>query len=164
MLRTYFLMLLLTLTAGCGRDYYTYDGFDVTGEAGQTRIVDVELEAYVQKFESEWGQRISFRVKVSDIPEGKVGMCTTWTNGDKLAEVDRVYVDLSTPNQVEQVVMHELGHCALGRGHDNGTWTFSGLILPDSVMRSYAFTVSESNYYGSEHSRYMDELFHRNGL
>ncbi len=164
MIRACFLILLSALATGCGTDYYTHEGFDVTGEAGQTRIVDVELEAYVQKFEGEWGRLINFRVKISDLEEGKAGLCTVWENGDKLAEVDRSFVNTSVSNQVEQVVMHELGHCALGRGHDNSTWVFSGLILPDSVMRSYAFSVPESNYYGSEYGRYMDELFHRNGL
>lgn len=85
----------------------------------------------------------------------------------------------------EVLLFHELGHCLLGRDHDNGTMPISGGQIYKSVMNAagnalmYRFPIfsncgnnsqdcgkvlvfspkSKNNFYSKFHKVYMDELF-----
>jgi predicted SprT family Zn-dependent metalloprotease len=152
------LVFMLVLTA-CGQE-------NAPSLTGYYRQVDSELEEYVQLFEKEWGKEIDFQVKISTIPveneeSKKAGVCYVWTTGKKIAVIDTEFFATRTKNQIEQVVMHELGHCALNKKHDDTTWNFERYRFPNSVMRSYAFNRSEAEQYAVHYHRYMDELFDR---
>lgn len=152
-------LLLALMLASCGQE-------DAPSLTGFYREVDSQLEEHVQLFEREWGKDIDFKVEISTIPvenkeDKKAGVCYTWTTGKKIVVIDTEFFATRTKTQIEQIVMHELGHCALNKDHDNTTWTFERFILPNSVMRSYAFNRSEAEQYITHFHRYMDELFNR---
>lgn len=152
-------LLLATILTACGQE-------NASSLTGFYRQVDDGLEEYVQVFENEWGKSIDFKVEISTIPvekeeDKKAGICYVWANGKKIATIDTEFFSTRTKNQIEQVVMHELGHCALNKGHNDKVWTLQNLTLPDSVMRSWAFNRREAEQYITHYHRYMDELFDR---
>jgi hypothetical protein len=85
----------------------------------------------------------------------------------------------------EELVFHELGHCILGRGHEDGAMPISGGSIYKSLMNSYGDALmqrfpngnncannasdcgydlifapkSKNNFYSKYHKIYMDELF-----
>lgn len=88
-------------------------------------------------------------------PNGVAGQCTY---GSHLADVviDKGFWE-DVPNYLirEMVVFHELGHCYLKRGHEEG-------VLPNgtcaSIMRS-GLEDCQDNYNSNTRADYLDELF-----
>jgi hypothetical protein len=154
------ILVVFTVLTACGQE-------NTSSLEGFYRKVDDELEPFVKTFENEWGKDISFRVKLSIIPpdegnERRAGVCYQWQSGKKIAIIDLDFYYTRTEKQVEQVVMHELGHCALNKGHDDTNWKIDSIIMPNSIMRSWAFNQNEAVKYETYWNRYMDELFDRN--
>jgi hypothetical protein len=93
----------------------------------------------------------SFRSAVS----GEVGQCVKTTSGIKNLYFDPDYWQRSDPMQREFLVYHELGHCILGRSHDDGR---DGQGRCISIMNSGTGNC-RSNYISATRDSYLDELF-----
>lgn len=87
-----------------------------------------------------------------------LGVAGTCQYGNHIAHVtiDRSYWNNSSSLNREYVVFHELGHCALGRGHDESSYN-NGICK--SLMNSgLGHCIPAYNTQNRE--RYLDELFH----
>jgi hypothetical protein len=124
---------------------------------GGKRVVDADLEPYVERFEGLYGSKVDYTVKFDSLSgTNYVGVCTI--NGfSKLVQIDPTYWQNLTDLQKEQLVFHELGHCSVYRGHNNAV---DANNMPASIMRSYAFNTYEIAYYLTNMQSYYNELFH----
>ncbi|MEM6763590.1 MAG: hypothetical protein AAF824_14955 [Bacteroidota bacterium] len=135
-------------------------------EEEPTNTVDSELIQYFQSFQEEAAIR-GVIVNYEENPvegtftefEGNIaGQCAYYADAPPVVSIDIDYWNRSDTYEREFVVFHELGHCFLGRPHDNTT-SENGLCV--SMMNS-----GESgciNAYGRlSRNQYLDELFGNN--
>ena len=89
------------------------------------------------------------------IEQKYAGVCLVYSNGYREIQINSDYWYSYTPEQKEQLVYHELGHCVLNKEHDNTLRE----NCPNSIMRSYMFNTYEINEcYLPEHNHYMENL------
>jgi len=105
-----------------------------------TKVSD-ELCPYFQRFEEEGAKReIAIDLEVEGIKailtklqDGHVGLCNRV--GDREIIIDQDFWKKSSDLKKELIVFHELGHCYLGKSHNNQS-SVDGVCL--SIMRSGA--------------------------
>jgi len=131
---------LAVSAAGCGQ------GFRAVG------YVEPELRRYVEAFETEYGVLVQYSVVFEGLPGGLVGQCRRWKDGRRKVVIDREFYESAGHWAMHQLVFHELGHCSLGLGHNEG---LNGDGYPVSTMYPYAFG---GRYYGAHLSYYNDSL------
>ena len=128
----------------------------------QVRNVSSELLFAVESFEAIHGKQISYPVVLGDPGQGLAGVCWSWTNGARSVIIDKASLSGMTTDMIEEIVWHELGHCTLGRGHNDLNVVFSwapSSMFPASVMNSYQFNSSEGLAFKKEREYYKNELF-----
>ena len=82
-----------------------------------------------------------------------VGLCRFYSRGPNQIELSRSNWNRGTETFKEMLLFHELGHCALGRGHFNATHSGG---RPESLMNSWLFS---QNFYRQHRDEYLKELF-----
>ena len=93
---------------------------------------------------------------ISDIPTSQViGQCSYSNETPYKVTIDKPFWDKASDLGKEFVVFHELGHCVLGRAHDESTDS-RGFCL--SIMRSGTGTCRDS-YNSTSRKALLDELF-----
>lgn len=127
------------------------------GCAKQKRSVDAEVESYVQSFEKIWGNTISFRVEMADIDKKWAGVCYSYGDGTRLVQLSSTYWPQMGDKAKEETVFHELGHCALNRGHRND---LNAMGQENSIM--YYVVFGDNWYYSFFRDTYIQELFSGN--
>lgn len=129
--------------------------------------VDQELWTYFQLFETEAAQRgfeidlnkFDLLAEIHEIDQEDVaGTCTYSSDNPNEITIDESFWNSASQKYKEIVVFHELGHCVLGRDHNNNA-NSSGICL--SLMNS-GLTGCAIEYTGSNKSIYLDELFYQN--
>ena len=89
-------------------------------------LIDAPLQEYFDRFQDEAalrGMEINFvALKISgDIrligTQNVIGQCGHTENEPNVVIVDKFYWDNASDLDREFLIFHELGHCALGRGH-----------------------------------------------
>lgn len=129
--------------------------------------VDERLWLYFQEFESQATQRgLSFDLndfgttgEISGIHEdGVAGTCQYGTHINHVT-VDIDYWNRANNLQREFVIFHELGHCVLGRDHEEGAFN-NGICI--SIMRSGLGDCNDA-YINQNRDYFIDELFSQEG-
>lgn len=152
MLRFFSLCSLLILV-GCGKNY---------NPNLNRPHVNTSLEAYVNRFvqvAESLGRPVALgriQVEFVETMEGNViGKCYPGLMTPRI-EINRSYWERPGVSNArrESLMFHELGHCILGRGHDDSL--ISGYGLDKSIMNSIALP---SGHYENNWNYYMDELF-----
>ena len=155
--QTLFLSLMLV---GCGRNG-EIDFLDMRGESHSD---DTEIEAqylpYVSAFETlHNNQKVNIKISSAKLEETILGVCYTYSDGYRQIKINTEYwPSLSEPAR-DQLIKHELGHCILGRPHDNTMIHFDDVKneVPKSIMYMYGF--GDSSFYSKHLDHYNDELF-----
>ena len=147
-------------------NFFAYDYSNPHKYATTYREVDSGLELYVQEFEKYYGKKITFKVKLSIFPAyaAEIARCASWKNGRRLVEVDLKFYNshngIGKSLTIEQVMMHELGHCVLNRDHNDREYRFKrGEIGRESVMSTHSFDFAELRLYRKYRDYYIKELF-----
>lgn len=138
-------MLLFCLSSsitGCGQEYKLNDF-----------KINQDFQNYVNLFEQETNEKVTINIDYNKLEYPVVGVCITYTNGYKEIQVDRDGWIEFDENYREELILHELGHCILGRDHDNNLIS-SSLRTPKSIMYPYIF----GNAYSRYKNYYLDEL------
>lgn len=122
------------------------------------------LWPYFKRFENEAAIR-NIRVDlqganitgfISDIPTELIqGLCSHNSSAPKKVTVDLPFWNRASDQSKEFVIFHELGHCYLGRSHDESKDS-QGFCL--SIMRSSQEDCRD-NYTELTRKKYLDELF-----
>lgn len=126
--------------------------------------VQTELWPYFKRFEEEAARRgytidlqdANITGVISDISTNHViGQCTYNSREPEKVTIDKPFWDKASDLGKEFVVFHELGHCYLGRNHDESV-DARGICL--SIMRSGTGTCRDS-YNTTTRKALIDELF-----
>lgn len=161
----FFLMLIfgmLVFFTSCQEDEEL--GLTAQEELVQFPGVDPDLWSYFSDFEAEAAIRglnidlVASRItgEIAEIEEEHVaGRCTYFNVRSNAVTIDQTFWDRSGVLFREFVVFHELGHCFLGRGHEEGI-NANGTCI--SIMRS-GVEDCRDNYRTSTRKVYLDELF-----
>lgn len=119
------LMILMLLLSACGKK--------IEG------VIDPTFTSYVQDFEMKIGVEVngvSIRFKPQTYPV--LGVCKS---GGEIAEVEIDPTQWEKMNDIgrEQLIYHELGHCALGRPHDGRKTKLNNVTVEGNIMYPYFF-------------------------
>ncbi len=127
-------------------------------------VIEPSLQPYVTAFASqyayEYGQDLDVSTSVSygviEQPNSNsivIGRCVIDDNDNRSIVINLATWILMAEELKEQLMFHELGHCELGRIHDDSV--VNG--LPISLMNAYEIGY---NVYHKYRDRYIHELFH----
>ena len=148
--RAVFTLVIVSLFIHCAEDPYVNDidpsfmsYFESFIDEGQKRNYVIDLSA----------EKINARFRPS--VNGEVGQCAQTSSGIKNLYFDPSYWQRSDAWQREFLIYHELGHCLLGRSHDNSKDS-QGRCM--SMMNSGTGDC-RSNYNSTTRDTYLDELF-----
>lgn len=123
------------------------------GGSDQSSVEDT-IAPYFQRFEDRIGVSTEGISGATSYLSGQlIGQCTITETGARIVEVDANYWSKATDSQKEETIFHELGHCAMGLGH-NAEKNSDG--CPVSIM--YPYALGNSPCYLSDKPWYYQEL------
>lgn len=98
------------------------------------------MAPYVAQFETDLGVSTSHINKIFvNLNQGYAGLCTVWNSGYREISIDPTYWNSINDGGKKQLIYHELGHCALDRGHQSGIIVYKSQYVPDSIMNPTSF-------------------------
>lgn len=149
-------LLPLLLLASCGRS--TEDFLNVNNSPIKRSKSDSTFNSFVEAFSKEFNVGVKVPVIFKNIDVRYAGVCLKYSNGYREIQINPTHWKNYSIEQREQLIYHELGHCVLNRGH-NDRLMETNTNCPDSIMRSYMFSINEiNNCYLPEYNHYMEEL------
>lgn len=126
--------------------------------------VEEEIKEYYDRFQEYYGINpyyvsATFEEELvgDDGNEDVVGICKRWKSGKAEIVLERPYWNGLSDYGREELVFHELGHCVLGRGHNNEN--VDG--CPVSIMNEYTF--GETKCYSDNRNELIQELGEQDG-
>lgn len=165
--RVLFLLSVLSIDFGLLSCHVEVTNLLGNKKDGTYNNVDPALWPYFKRFEDEGAKRnmpmdlndARITGVISDIPTSHVlGQCSYSTDNPKKLTIDQPFWSSASDLFKEFVVFHELGHCYLGRLHDE-SMDAGGVCV--SIMRSGTGTCRD-NYTAVTRKAYLDELFFNN--
>lgn len=144
-------IVLVLLATGCGRGSVV------------PAVDQGEFLTWVERFEEAatsqgfdlGGRARTVAFEYVDIAKDTTALCHTDLLSGPVIRINRANWEKRNDTDREVVFFHEMGHCALGRGHRDGQAT--NYMMPVSLMNS---DLVQGNLYKSKRSYYLDELFH----
>jgi len=136
-------------------------------EATPAITVEAAFQAYFERFEAEGAVRgLCINLAVApigavfsdELETGQAGLCTQYTSGISVIEIRPEAWSTANDLEREHLIFHELGHCYLGRAHDDAK-DAGGFCL--SIMQSGSGDC-RYNYRNTTRTAYLDELFGQN--
>lgn len=156
-----FLFISFSL-ASCGEIIETDLNFKDSSYVSSFTTSDPQFDKYKRSFEEDYyvetGQVISteaIHINLKDKVDDKnsyVGICIIWPGGQDIIIKEAYWKTLSEFSR-KAIVYHELGHCALGRTHDN---SLDEDGRATSIMNQYLIAGSQFYTY---YEQYIRELF-----
>lgn len=136
----------------------------ISCEESPMTAFEKEIETFYKVFEEEaYNRGVDLSIDEFDLhteltfidDSNTIGFCRIYADGDQEIVLDQVYWDNASDNEKEYLLFHELGHCVLGRDHNNsenemGTCT--------SIMQS-GTGACNLRYNEFNRSSLLDELF-----
>ncbi|HEY3384997.1 MAG TPA: hypothetical protein VGK46_00725 [Saprospiraceae bacterium] len=147
------LLLLLAVIGSCAKD-----------EDEPQFLIDEPLQEYFDRFKAEAalrGKEIDFKALMisGDIrligTQNVIGQCGHTEEEPNVVIVDKFYWDSASDLDREFLIFHELGHCALGRGHLDDSDGNGDCIS----MMSSGTGLCHINYTLATRTALIDELF-----
>ncbi len=92
---------------------------------------------------------------VADFPNhpNRIGQCRTRKNDYSRVQIAKDYFEVSDEIEREALMLHELGHCILYKGHNNSELSDA---CPASILNK---NVPVAACLGAHWEEYLDELF-----
>lgn len=108
------------------------------------KTIDPAFDTYVKIFEELYGQPVDqVGLGFMILPSPQVGVCKVWSNGRKEIFIDPQNWESADENSKTGLILHELGHCVLGRQHVDSMVFYDGNSIkgqvPVSLMYPYNF-------------------------
>ena len=150
------IVLALVLVVGCTSDDSKIN-IDPSFQKYVDRFVEAALEREIVIDFSDTGLEVQF----DDLPEESAGECSelgSFSSGSHRIRISTDFWQEADELAKEVLIFHELGHCELGRIHDNQI--FSTMDWK-SIMRGFPLPQKDPavNFTGIRKSYYLDELF-----
>ena len=113
-----------------------------------------DFKPYYDRFRVGTTINPEIRIDFHPLPEGVIAQC--YSSGfDRWIYVNPDWWIKLDDNGREEVIIHELGHCVLGRAHRDGT--IKDGTRPISIMATYAF---DAKIFNENKQAYYNELMH----
>ena len=133
------ILMLIMIVTSCGLTVPPRD-LDTSASEFTFNTSNPSFDVYKAEFESEYAIatngsintqpiRINF---VNDLEGSIVGQCSYWDSGSEIF-IETEYWNNVSEIQRTVLIFHELGHCALKRGHRDSSY----LGYKTSIMNSY---------------------------
>lgn len=111
-------------------------------------VIDPDLLEYSARFEQEIGVSSSgISMVFEELSDGAVGLCTVSASGRKIS-IDPNFWRSIDEDVREELMYHELGHCAMDLEHDESL--MAGSRCPQSVMYPYVlgrcYSLNKTHY------------------
>lgn len=140
---------LLFFNAACGQP-------ESLEKTKKQAYIEPEFEYFVDLFELEQKVTVDIEMKFAKLELPSVGMCYYYQYQDGTREfvnieIDPDYWQSTSETRKEVLLFHELGHCVLGRDHDEQKVYYT---VPKSIMYPYLFEHAYQTY----RSYYVEEL------
>lgn len=157
-----FLFISIFLFSSCGLKLKDHQQVDGTREFNTS---DPAFNSYVNKFESKAKTETGdsnftigdIPINFKELPEGDVqGLCNEYSDGTKEILIKRSWWNNVDEGLRESLLFHELGHCRLGRNHNDDMLTIGNSQFKVSLMNTY---IVESAEYTLHQTEYFKELF-----
>ncbi len=149
-------LIPLLLLIGCGQSIQ--DFLNINGSPIKKAKTDPTFNPFIESFNREFGVRVSVPIVFKAIESRYAGVCLKYSSGYKEIQINSTHWNNYSLDQKEQLIYHELGHCVFNRGH-NDRMMEANTNCPDSIMKSYMFSLNEiNNCYVPERNHYMEEL------
>lgn len=118
--------------------------------------IDSRLFKHVERFEEFCKRKVEYDVHIRRTRTGEPGECTKRRVFGRVVKKEVLikpeFYQTQNSMGVEQVVLHELGHCSLDLGHDDRMDRGRQV----SIMHTYAF--GESLHYFRHRDRLLEEM------
>lgn len=127
-----------------------------------------EFDPYIKRFEEEAKKNLGISdFKVGDIPinfgdtvnDEFDGVCNTYSDGTQEIFIKKSWWESTDETQREVMIFHELGHCRLGRDHDDELRAKGSHTYKLSIMYP---VIPTTNDYSAQRTAYLTELFLEN--
>ena len=147
-MKSEFFLLLILFTLGCGQ-----------APSPTPVTVDPQLQPYFQAFENDIGVSTAgisaqFATPQLTSPLGEViGECQIWSDGTRLIQIDPGFWATTSQLGRMQILVHELGHCAMYMQHITSLLTTG---CPTSIM--YPIFFGDTPCYDNNEGYYFQEL------
>lgn len=118
---------------------------------------DPTFSGYVKEYEKLYSMDVSnLNIQFGKLGPDTVGECDLYRS---TITISTDYWPTLTDLGREETLFHELGHCAMGLGHDNNMVTdpLTGNPIPESIM--YYQVIGNQEYYGRLHTYYVNQLW-----
>lgn len=116
--------------------------------------VDPDLQPYFERFTLTIGVPTDgISASFGNLTAPMVGECILGSDGSRAIEIDSAHWAQASDDDREQVLFHELGHCAMHLGHVTAT-SLDG--CPVSIMYPYEF--GNTPCYANNKAYYYQEL------
>ena len=124
-------------------------------------VSDATLTPYLQRFADYYKVKTShIATEYADLnidDKHTVGLCWSYDDGARKIQIDAEYWNVTTDNGKEQLIWHELGHCALNLEHDETLiYRDDYGSIPKSIM--YPSVFGDSYFYEDLKDYYFKEL------
>lgn len=172
-------LIVLNLCISCGMPLGKRDFVHVKGQTTKQHAkTDTVFSPYVSQFENqakvETGDK---NFKVGDVPvnfgdttdESFDGACLKYADGTKEVMIKKSWWDNANSVSRRIMVFHELGHCRLGRTHDDSTVEVDGQEFKTSIMHpvipdSATFQMNEDGYLTELYTQSKNKLMQLFGI
>lgn len=137
-MRTTSLAIVVSLSMmSCGQDNF---------RSQYPSFVDPEFVSYVADFESKMNLKAFYiTIKFGDLPGRVMGQCSLWDDGQREIIIDTAYWDRENEIGREQLMYHELGHCAMNLDHNSAT------VLDPNTNQVIEASIMNPYYFGNEY-------------
>jgi hypothetical protein len=133
---------MLLLLISCGKQPYIEQHYT---------SVEPDIEPYFNRFHEKVGiNPINISAEFEVLPKPTVGQCLTYSNGVRVIQIDPVYWAMANDDQKEILIFHELGHCALGLGHNanlDGQGCPVSIMYPNTFGTSWCYIYNKPYYF-----------------
>lgn len=149
-------LIPLLLLISCGKSLP--DFLNIKGSPVKKSKTDPAFSQFVESFSRQFNVGVKVPIVFKNIKSRYAGVCLKYSSGYREIQINPTHWKNYSLEQREQLIYHELGHCVLNRGH-NDKLMEANTNCPDSIMRSYMFSINEiNNCYVPEYNHYMEEL------
>lgn len=139
MKKIYLIIVVGMVMIGCGKE---------KTETRDLKVhVDSELEQYALEFEQEMGVNTDYiSMMFGDLSGLQMGLCTSWSDGRREITIDKEYWDEQDDLGKEQLMYHELGHCAMNLSHD------ASLVLDPNTNQNIEASIMNPYFFGDDYN------------
>lgn len=111
---------------------------------------DPYFDKWVAEFEVDVGvSAYKIPIKFNVLQNNVIGKCVRSSEGNHI-EIDRMYWNTNHKYARKALLYHEIGHCVLGRGHNDHTYKGIALSLMHSISQPHADYIIHFNAYNIE--------------